>query len=200
MTVALPTSPYIQDAVPRFLNWGSQQKPPLGGSTTQIERVGSRFALEVKMPLMKPEVGRPWVAALIEGMADGAVSIEWPQPDFTPSGNAMAAIKTAISGGTTIALKGLAASTQALTRGQFISITHAGRSFLHMVAGANYTANGSGEATILIEPPLRTAVSEDDVVQIAAPIIEGYLVGDEREWNLPVARFYGLAFTIEEIE
>ncbi len=200
MTVALPTSPYAREAVPRFIMWGSEQEPPFGGAITQIEHPGSRFSLDVQLPPLTAAQGRVWVARLIAGMADGDVSLEFPQPDFTPGGNANGAIKTAVSGGTTIALKGLAVG-QTLAEGQFFSIIHSGRRYLHQKSGsATVTADGSGEASITIEPPLRVGVSVDDVVEIATPTIEGILVGNEREWTIDLARLYGIAFSIKERE
>lgn len=200
MTIALPSSPAPRDATPRFMLWGAEQEPPFGGAITQVVYPGSRFSLDVQLPPLTAAQGRVWVARLIAGKGDGDVSLKFPQPDFTPGGNANAAIKTAVSGGTTIALKGLAVG-QTLVEGQFFSIVHSGRRYLHQKSGsATITADGSGEATITIEPPLRVGISVDDVVEIATPTIEGILVGNEQEWTLDVARHYGLAFSIKERE
>lgn len=200
MAVALPTSPQAVDASPRFLFAGGEQRAPFGGATIQIEWLGSRFALDVSLPPMTAAVGRVWVSRLIRGLADGSVTLAWPQPDFTPGGNANAAVKTAVSGGTTLALKGLAASTQQLREGQFFSIIHGGQRYLHFVAQSDVTADGSGERTITIEPPLRTPVSVNDVVELGTPTIQGMLVGNERTWTIDLALTYGVEFSIEEAE
>lgn len=201
MTIALPTDPPAPaDAVPRFLFQGAEQEPPFGGAVTQIEWPGSRFGVDVQMPPLTAAQGRIWVARLIAGKGDGRVSFEFPQPDFAPTGNATAAIKTAVSGGTALALKGLAVG-QTIEEGQFIAIIVGGERYLHLKAGSGAaTANGSGEASFNIEPPLRVPVAVNDVVEVIAPKIEGMLVGNEQEWTLDKARTYGISFSIKEIE
>jgi hypothetical protein len=65
---------------------------------------------------------------------------------------------------------------------------------------ANVTANGSGQATLAIEPMLRRSPSDNDALNLAPPYIEGLLDGDQRGWTVSNAKNVGLQFRITEAE
>lgn len=197
MTIDL-TSLSAQVAAPRLLDWGSELVPSLGGVTQRLNRLGSRHAIDVSLPPMRIEPdGRLWVSRLKRGKSEG-VKFAFPQVDFDPGAPGTPLIKTAVSGGTSFTIKGLTAS-YAIKEGQWLSVIHSGRSYLHSV-DTQVIADASGDATVTVTPMLRSALSANDVVNFAKPIIEGSLSGNEVAWTLEMARTVGLQFTITEIE
>jgi hypothetical protein len=79
-------------------------------------------------------------------------------------------------GATSIALKGLAASQPAAVQGQPLQI---GRRLY--LAGADVTADGSGNATITLTTPLLAAAAVDDVARLAEAACEMRLA--EQQWS-----------------
>jgi hypothetical protein len=194
MAVTLPTTPSPSNAQPRFLDWGADQVGSLGGPAQHLDRLGSRFAVDYEMPPMEYETAMAWIQRLLRGKTE-RVLIEFFQPGFDPGNPGSPKVATAAAGGTSLALKDLSSSYR-LKEGQFLSIVHSGRRYLHSI-DADVTASG-GTATVVITPMLRTAISVNDTVEIATPMIEGMLSGDETGWTVNAAHHVGLSFTVTE--
>src|SRR3546814_9072759 len=80
----------------------------------------------------------------------------------------------------------------AIREGQFFSIVHGGRRYVHMFT-ASVVASGTGTVTASIFPPLRTSLSVNDVVEIVAPKIEGHVLpGEELSWQLALDHTTGI--------
>lgn len=197
MAISLPTTPAPNGATPGLQDFGGFLEPFLGGPVQRINRVGSRFALRVTMPPMREDGARAFIARLLQGRTQTVV-MPWPLLGFVPGNPGAPLISAAPAGGSAIAIKGLTAG-YAVKEGQFFSIVHGGRRYMHMFTAAA-TANGSGViAAAPIFPMLRTNLAVNDVLEIATPMIEGnVLPGDELNWELNVARLVGLAFSVVE--
>lgn len=198
MAIELPSHPGPQSAVPRLVDWGADLTPSLGGPVQRLSRLGSRHAIDVQMPPMKAEPdGRIWVSRLKRGKTERVV-MEFPQLDLKIGSPGAPKVKTITAGGTSLPLKGLTPS-YAVREGQFFSIIHNGRRYLHS-ADAQGIADAAGDLTLTVTPMLRVALSVDDVVEMAKPMIEGALSGDEVAWSIDIARVIGLGFTVTEVE
>lgn len=197
MSVMLPSSPAPVAAEPAYLDWGGTLRPIFGGAVQKLNRLGDRFALDVAMPPLRTEAqGREWVADLILGQRQGAM-IEWPQPDLVIGAPGTPVVDGSGQAGSFLNLRGFAAG-YGVRKGQFFSIVHGGRRYLHMATAAA-VADGSGViAPLPIAPMLRMQPSDGAVCEFALPMIEGWLEGDSRSWTLDVARFTGLSFRISE--
>ncbi|MDF1506480.1 hypothetical protein PYV61_26230, partial [Roseisolibacter sp. H3M3-2] len=79
-----------------------------------------------------------------------------------------------------------------------LSIVHLGRRYLHLASAA--IADATGKIEIPIEPMLRIFPEDGDVVEIAKPIIEGFVSGDSTRWKLLRAPYHEIGFRIEEAE
>lgn len=196
MTIALPTSPSLRSARVRLLDFGADLAPPLGGVTQHVARIGTRFAVDYEMPpLAESSDGRVFLSKLRQAKSDGAL---YPFPQFgvvtgSPGSPLVAA---AASGGTTINVKGLTPG-YVIRDGQFFSVIHAGRRYVYAAAAA-VTASGTGIASLSIYPMLRTALTVDDVIEMAAPMIEGLL--SSVDWDVMQVPFNAVTFTISESE
>lgn len=194
MAVTLPTTPSPSSASARLLDWGADQVPSLGGPAQRLSRLGSRFAVDYEMPPMEYETAMAWIQRLLRGKTE-RVLIEFFQPGFSAGSPGSPKVATAATGGTSLSLKELSSGYR-IKEGQFFSIVHGGRRYLHS-ANADATATG-GAATVGITPMLRTAISVNDVVEIATPMIEGTLSGDETGWTVNTAHHVGISFTVME--
>src|SRR3546814_19804997 len=66
---------------------------------------------------------------------------------------------------------------------------------------ASVVASGTGTVTASIFPPLRTSLSVNDVVEIAAPKIEGHVLpGEELSWQLALDHTTGISFSVMEAD
>lgn len=197
MTISLPTDPYPNGATPFLRDFGGILTPFLGGAEQRINRIGTRFGIRVTMPPLPSETtGRTFVSALLRARAERLL-MPWPLLSFDPGTPPDPKVKTAISGGSAVALKGLGAGYQA-KNGQFISFVHASRRYVHMITGDGI-ADGAGDLTVGIFPPLRVALSVNDVVEVVMPMIEGHVLpGDELGWEMALDHNIGLSFSVYE--
>lgn len=196
MTVALPTTPGTASITPMLLDFGGIITPPLGGEAQRLNRLGNRWGIKVQLPVMKIEPdGREWIAALNEGLTD-TVLFPFPQVDFAVGTPGATLVNGASQTGSTLNLDGFTAS-YALRRGQFFSVIVSARRYLYQVRTA-INASAGGVAALPITPMIRKSPADNAVCEFAAPMIEGFLLGDGREWTVDIARTVGLEFTIVE--
>ena len=197
MSVLFPSTPGPRAAVPAYLDWGAVLSSPLGGVDQKLNRLGDRFALDVTMPPMdSADDGAAWIAALIEGQKEGVI-FPWPQ-GITISGSGALAVDGGGQAGTSLEVKSSTPGRKFL-RGQFFSVIHGGRRYLHILTAAA-TADGAGSATFAVEPMLRVSYANNSVVEVDEPMIEGFLEGNAREWTLDMLMNVGLQFRIKEAE
>jgi len=195
--ISLPTNPSPNGMQPMLRDFGGVLTPFLGGPEQLIVRAGTRFGVRVSLPpLRTDELGRIYIARLLQGRHNG-VLMRWPLLEFNPGNPGTPLIAAAVSTGSTVQLKGLTAG-YTIKEGQYLSIVVSGKRYMHMATG-NVTASGSGTATINIFPLLRKALAVDNVVEIAQPMIEGFVSpGDELGWEIASNRFMNIGFTIME--
>ncbi|MDX3908425.1 MAG: hypothetical protein QHC67_01205 [Sphingobium sp.] len=153
------------------LSFGGILTPFLGGPTQRINRLGTRWAMRFSMPPMAAELARRWVAALAQGVDRGAVMAIPQDIDVGDPGAPL--LSASVTAGTTLPLKGMSAG-YGVKAGQYLSIIHSGQRYVHIFgADANVSAGGTINASVW--PMIRTGLFVNDVVEIAAPKIEGWL-------------------------
>jgi hypothetical protein len=195
--ITLPDDPAPNGATAAFVDNGGTIRPPLGGRVQRLNRIGSRYRFAFTMPpLPSLDVGRVWVSRLIRGKTEG-VRMELPLLSFDPGSPGNPRVNGAGQSGSSLIVDGLSAS-YAIREGQWFSHVHANGRALYN-AGA-ITANSSGQATVPIAPMLRVEPADNDVLEFAQPIIEGFVIGEEWQWEMALDHNLGLAFEIEEWE
>jgi hypothetical protein len=195
-SIVLPTAPLPQSATPHYLDFGGVQTPPGGGASQKLNRLGDRYAIDITTPRLKPEPdGRIWVQRLQRAMKRGAI-YPFPQPGLIIGNPGSPVVDGAGQAGSLLALRGFAPG-YTVREGQYFSIIHGGRRYLHSAA-VQTTANGAGTMTLSITPMLRIAPADGATCEFAEPMIEGFLGGNEMAWTLVIARVQGLTFTITE--
>jgi hypothetical protein len=182
----------------RLMDFGGELSPFLGGPVQRIERLGSRFAMDIQLPPMRIEPdGRRMISQLARAKFEG-VRVEIPQVDFDTGAPGSTLVDGAVPGGTSLPIKS-GTAYYAIKEGQFVTVIHSGRRYVHMAA-AQLILDASGEGDLTVHPMLRTPLSNNDVIEIGRPMIEGWISGNEYAWTLDMARTVGLSFTVAEIE
>lgn len=191
------TSRFFRTGKPRFLDYGGELAGPLGGDVLRLNRLGSRFALEVSWALVPEEPdGRTLAQDLRLAKEQGAL-YRFPQPGLRIGVPGAPVVDGAVAGGSIVPLRGLAPG-YAFRYGQFLSFVHDGRRYLHSAA-ALAIAGGAGDVELTIHPMLRISLADGDVAEVAQPMIQGLLGGGDIEHEIMREPLVGFpAFTITE--
>jgi hypothetical protein len=197
MAITLPDTPSWASATPTLLDFGAVLEPGLGGPSQYVGRLGDRFEVAVQMPPMEAEVARVFISRLAQAKKSSLL-MPFPNAGIVVGAEGAPRVNGAGQAGTLLALDGLPAN-KALKEGWPLSIIVAGRRYVHLIAG-DTAANAGGEAVLPLEPMLRVSPSDNAVVELAVPMIEGFVQGDGLPWSIDVAAHVGLSFTVREIE
>ncbi|WP_433910373.1 hypothetical protein [Sphingomonas yabuuchiae] len=196
MAIELPQPRGPQVAVPKLLDWGSDQKAPMGGGYQRLNRLGNRFALDITYPRLKPEPdGRILIARLRRAKTEGAL-FPVPQPGLDIGNPGNPVINGGNQAGNVLVLRGFAGG-YILREGQFFSVIHGGRRYLHNAAG-DFVASPGGVMTITLDPMLRIVTTDGAVVEVGKPYIEGIVSGASIDIEQTVAKSKIPTITITE--
>lgn len=195
--IELPDWVVPNNTVPYLRDFGGVLTPFLGGPEQRINRLGTRFGARLTLPPMRTRDQALIIhSRLIQAKSDRLI-MEWHQPDFDTGVPGDVKVSAVVTSGTTLPLKGMSAG-YVVKEGQFLSIIHASRRYLHFFT-SDGTVGGGGTLTASIWPMLRTNLSVDDAVEISPPRIEGLVSpGDELSWQIAVERLASFSFTVAE--
>lgn len=189
MPVTLPANG-VATAAPRFIDRGGVLRSSLGGPDQRIDRLGSRWGVDVQLKPMKADDARVWIARLIRGMRERAI-MKFPQPGLVSPGTGN--LVAAASPGANVETFAVTGEITSAKEGRFISFQTNGKYYVHQIT----SLTGS---PITIQPPLRLAIASGQAIQLApaSVMIEGYVLGEPQSWTIDAARIYGIAFSLEE--
>lgn len=168
--------------------------PSFGGDEQELQRKGSKYALTFQMPPMTYLTSMDWDDLMCEG---DTVLMRVFQPGFDPGAPGTPLVNGGAQSGTSLIVDGLT-PYHVIRKGQFINVVTGGQHFLYRVA-AEVVASNLGAATIPLRTMLRRPPSDNDVVKIAEPMIEGF-VRDMGEYVVGANHLVGLQFTVRERE
>jgi hypothetical protein len=196
--IDLPEHPSPAGAQPALIDFGAFLTPSLGGPVQRVERMGNRFKISCTMPPMPNQnLGRQWVAKLLRGKQEGA-RMAWPLLGFDPGSPGAIVVNGAGQSGRSLIVKG-ATPNYIFREGQFFSVVIGVRHYLYMVT-AEVIASAAGAATLPIEPMLRVSPTANAVCWFGKPMVEGFILGEQFQWEMALANFVGLSFDLVEIE
>lgn len=188
--VVLPDWRRVKMDKPRLRDWGGALTPPMGGAVQRIDRLGTRWGIEVTIPVMRTEPdGRKWASLLVQAKLAGAL-MRFRQDGFRIGQPALAGnprVNGAGQTGMVLAVDGLRPG-YAVRDGQFFSLVSGGRRYLHM-ATADVLVGPSGAINLPILPMLRISPADNDECEFAQPKIQGELQGNEAAWSRLSAPF-----------
>ncbi len=181
--IDLPVTP--GPASCRFLpvRFGMLLSPPNGGEEQQLNKLGDRWAVEVRLPRLTLAQAADWSTSIDLARRSGA---RWQLRQLgvaigTPG---TVLVAGAGQGGMALAVDGMTPWT-GWSKGQFVSQITGGRRFLHRLAAAGHSTNGT--ATLNFTAPIRRSPADNDVIDFM-PAIEGALTGAEGDWEIDEAR------------
>lgn len=186
MAIELPQPRLPSKAVPKLLDWGADQKAPMGGAFQRLNRLGNRFALEITYPRLKPEPdGRILSSRLRQAKTEGAL-FPVPQPGLDTGAPGAPVVNGAGQAGLALSLRGFTPG-YVVREGQFFSIIHGGRRYLHCASG-DAVAAANGGLYVGLYPMLRVKPADGAVCEFAKPYIEGIVAGASIDNELTSAR------------
>lgn len=194
MSILMPVSPAPQQAKPRLIDWSRILTPQAGGDLQQLNRLGTRFAMDITMPRRTGDGARVFLSKLLQAKAAGII-IGFPQIGIE-IGTPGSPVVDGGASGMTLPLRGLTAGYTVLD-GQFLSLIHAGRRYVHH-ATADTSADGTGKMALPVFPMLRITATDGEIVEFD-PKIEGLLSGNEQSWTLARYGTDGIEFSVTEM-
>jgi len=185
-------------------NWGMERvvavtESPFTNQEQIFEHEGAQWKATFTLPPMKKEKAAVWLAFLMSLRGRRGTFKIGDQDRKTIQGTATGTVLVngASQTGNAINLDGFTASrANVFLAGDYIQIN----SYLYMVS-ANVTANGSGEATVYVEPSLRTgieAINDDTTVVYSNTTTLMRLDNNELNWDTDKVSIYGISFACSE--
>lgn len=194
--IELPSCPPIKEAVPRYVSFGVDQDPILGGPQSKVLRMGDRWAIDVETyPAEYAEHGMKYLSRLVRGLKE-TVRLAFPEPGVKPRSYGAPVVASAGSAGTSLPVSGLIPG-DVLKEGKFFSMVIGGQSYLYQVAVADVVVGSGNTATLQIEPMLRRQPPAGTALDFE-PKIEGFVQGNEQAWNTSRSKYLPFRFTIKE--
>jgi hypothetical protein len=192
--LTLPTVPAPRSMGIELVTAKNTLTPAFGGSDQELLRKGTRYALSFEVGPMAYVTSMDWDDLMAEG---DTVLMRVYQPGLVIGAPGTPLVNGAGQAGTSLVIDGLTAG-YVIRKGQFLSIVTAGQRYLYR-ARASATANGSGQATVQFRNMLRRPPADNDVVEIAQPMIEGF-VKDMSMGAVGPDGLVTISFTVRERE
>jgi hypothetical protein len=198
MTVALPAAG-IAVAEPRYIDRGGILEAALGGPDQRLDRLGSKWGAAFSTRPMKAEEARVWISRLTRGRSDPA-QIKFPQPGIINEIGHNGSLNGAVAANSISINVNIhsANNGKKVKEGQFIALIRGGQRYIYQVSADSIVS--AGLVGLTLWPPIRTAMSNVDVVEFLNPLMEGYVKGDQTTWTIDNAKIFGLSFEIEEVQ
>ncbi len=170
---------------------------PLNRTTQRIELPGARWTASYTLaPTKRSEVAA--IQAFLIQLRGGANTFWGYDPSATsPRGTATGTplVNGGSQVGTSLITDGWTPNiTGILKAGDYIQV---GTELKMLIADAN--SNGSGQATLLFEPPFRDSPADNAPIIISSASCVMCLVDDDQSaWDIDEALFYGIGFSAVE--
>lgn len=195
--ITLPDCPPIRDGAPRYVYFGLDQVPVLGGSQSRISRLGDRWAIDVETYSARyADIGKAYLAKLIAGLRE-PVSLAFPEPGLERrSYGAAPVVNLPGASGMALPVGGLTPGVL-VQDGKFLSVKIAGQGYLYQVT-ADVVAKIDGTAVLPIQPMLRVQPPVGASVEIEKPRIDGFIQGNQQDWAVSHSKFLPFRFSIQE--
>lgn len=190
--IELPVKPKPNKMSPTLLDRGQILR---GASSLRVDRPGSRWRMAFAYPPMKQDQADTFTAPLTRAKRQGLrIYLPVRVPQGIPGSPV---VDGAGQSGSTLAVRGFDAGYAARV-GFWLTIVEADdTAYLHRMF-ETVVADGSGDATLEIEPPLRAPFADGDTIHIGKPFIEGFMEGQEWGYDIESDEFTILSLTVEE--
>lgn len=196
MPIILPASPQpcAPYTPPTVVSLRNDVTSLVGGNRQRNARKGDHYRADFNLPPMTHSEAMAWRSLMTAG---DTVLMLIPQPDFDVGAPGVSAkVNGAGQLGTALAIDGVTPQ-YAFRKGQMISIITSGRRWAYGI-DADAIVNAAGQATLTLEVMIRALHADNDVIEIAEPMIEGFAEFDEQVFRLDENGYCRPSFVIEE--
>lgn len=172
---------------PSSLEWGLQSNTlsftsPLNGTVQTLELPGARWKASFILENLPASDSALMEAFLIQLRGQAGRFYLWNFARETPRGSAGGTplVNGAGQSGTSLIIDGCAASqTNWMLAGDYFGVNGE----LKMLT-APVNTNGSGQATLVFEPPLRSSPADNAAITLTKPICKMMLASNTVRWNV----------------
>ena len=207
--MAEPTFPLVMPTTPNFIRseWGiaravAQSQSPFTYSTQVHKFTGSKWYSTVTLPPMKRSQANEWLAFFMQLNGQfGTFTMGDPDAKAVQGtiSNTVAVNADFAVGAYDVTIDGADASeSQLFKKGDYVQFNSGATSKLHMII-ADVASNGSGVATLTIEPSLSAALANNATVTYASPKCVMRMTNNELTWSANQISLYGVSFSCEEV-
>lgn len=207
--MAEPTFPLVMPTTPNFIRseWGiaravAQSQSPFTYSTQVHKFTGSKWYSTVTLPPMKRSQANEWLAFFMQLNGQFGTFLMGDPDAKAVQGtisNTVAVNADFAVGAYDVTIDGADASeSQLFKKGDYVQFNSGATSKLHMII-ADVASNGSGVATLTIEPSLSSALANNATVTYASPKCVMRMTNNELTWSANHLSLFGVSFTCEEV-
>lgn len=177
--VTMPTTPGLVSSTFGLVSNTTVFQSNLSRVEQVVERPGALWRGDYVLPAMRPTVAANWRAFLtsLRGRYGTFYGFDPDQKSLLGTATGTILVNGGSQTGNALAVDGVSAGGTIL-KGSYIQVGV----YLYMVV-EDATANGSGEATLSIEPALRTSPGNNDPVTVSNPKCIMRLVEDSVQWS-----------------
>ena len=200
--LAMPTSPNFTRS-----EWGisravSTSQSPFTFSTQAFKFAGAKWYSTVTLPPMKREQASEWLAFFMQLQGQFGTFLMGDPDAKAVQGtiaNTVAVNANFSVGAYDVTIDGADASESKLfKKGDYVQFNSGASSKMHMII-ADVASNGSGVATLAIEPPLSAALGNNATVTYVSPKCVMRMTTNEQTWSADRISLYGVSFSCEEV-
>ena len=180
-----------------LLSNGLSFPSPLDGSVQTVEFPGARWMFSATLPPMRRDVAAAWQAFFTQLRGQSGRFYAGDSNATTPRGTALGS--PLVNGGSQIGNSLITdawtpSQSTALLPGDYFQVGNELKMVLSTVV-----SDGSGNATITFEPPLRAPPSDNAPIITSSPVCIMRLTdNDQSGWDIGGAGIYGMVFSAVE--
>ncbi len=199
--LTMPTSPSnFVTSEWRILRTVAVSQSPFTYAQQVAKYTGSVWQTTVTLPPMKRADAGAWQSFLMQLNGRFGTFLLGDPDGKTIQGSASTVISVNGDhsiGAFDVVVDGCTASSTEFKKGDYVQFGSGASSKLHMIV-ADITSDGSGNATLQIEPPLKTALSDDDVITYSNTKAVMRMDANDLGWNANNVSLYGISFSCTE--
>ena len=200
--LAMPTTPNFVKSEWSISRAVAVSSSPFTYSSQVYKFTGAKWSAVVSLPPMKREQAVEWQSFFMRLQGQFGTFL-MGDPDASAVrgtiANTVAVNADQDVGAYDVTIDGADASeSQLFKTGDYVQFNSGANSKLHMII-ADVASNGSGVATLPIEPPLSAALLNNATVSYASPKCVMRMTNNELTWSANHISLYGVSFSCEEV-
>jgi hypothetical protein len=172
-------------------------EPFNGGDIQRVDRLGDRWGASFVTPKLSEATSRDWQSFIINGLAGAIVVMDWIELGQPSRGYGTPLVRGASQLGSSLIIDGLSAN-QRIEPSKFFSIKDGAKRSLHTVR-ERVTADGSGIVTLNIWPMLPWSPSDNAVIELAKPKLQGIMTTQQENAMLDINRHVQVSATVRQV-